>query len=255
MLHVDYSVPDSAGPMDPSRTDLLIVPGENERDAHSKAAIGDRIAGVGGIGAPGYEPWPVDRLFVWAPTTLKRSMDAGLRLARMVHRLPEMMRLLGDREMALKKAAGRKSDARRDARKAICLIHDTSWRIMGLWAPDLIERAGGEPILLEAGDPSTPLRAGDLKSRLPDTLLVGMHDPTGRKEERLRAILAEALFEGEAYLVQPETVLTSGPALHETVLRFAAALNRNHRTPKPDMKRLRLDGFAGGNTSESEGAT
>jgi hypothetical protein len=254
LLDVAFDVPESLQSLEPRHVDLVIVPGENERDTERAAGFGALPGGERRVETAAIAAWPTEKLFVWAPYTLKSAMDAALRLARAVGRLPKMMHVLGEREKALKALSHGRKEASGRAPAAICLICRDTCHVMGLWAPDLIERAGGEPLLLQAGDPSIPLRAGDLAQRPPDIIFAGLRGREAAGEDRLRAALSGAPFESEVYLVSPDMLLTSGPALHETVLQFSVALRGKEWTPGTGMNVLRRHGSAGGNKSDTENA-
>ena len=198
--------------------DLLVLPGEIEPDGRSVDVLPvERQHGQG--------PGPrAGRVLIWAPHTLKSTLDHALRLARLTGRLPGLMALLAGREAELGKLTSYVAKLERPT--GACLFFDGTWSVMGAWGPDLIDRAGGRPLLQDSGDPHVELIPGDVSRSRPDVLFLACDDMK----------IAEALLNGSgnppavsylqrAYILPPDRMLYGGPSLHNLIFSMAAAFH------------------------------
>ena len=122
----------------------------------------------------------------WNPLTLKEVLDHALRLSKNLRNMTGLMAFLADQEEALRtlrneiQAPVKQSSAA--APKALCIVFDGSPRIVGRWVPDLIDRAGGQPTLLEPGDLDAQLNSRDIITAGPDVLFFGFDSTTPDSE-------------------------------------------------------------------------
>lgn len=133
------------------------------------------------------------RLVNYAPSTLKDVFDEALRVARSIGRLEEGMHRLARGERRLARLAERLGRMRADAdptgRPTVCCVE---WMdplmVAGQWMPDVVEQAGGRPLLVEeAGEPSRRVSWGEIREADPDVLALM---PCGFDLDRVRANLS-----------------------------------------------------------------
>ncbi len=167
---------------------------------------------------------------VWNPRTLKGVMDHALRLATVVHQMPVLMNAIAERETRLRslrswiKAPVKQQPP--NAPTAVCLSWENEWRILGRWVPDLIDRGGGRPLLLDPGDGDRRIDPQDLILAEPDVMFIGS-SADSKKPDFLTAsdaLLNRVRFSGRAYLIDMGALTGSGPELYDSVFVLAAGL-------------------------------
>lgn len=178
------------------------------------------------------------RLLSLAPRTLKQVLDAGLAVGRAIGRLEEAMSFLAEKEKELqvlreKVGAVKRADLD-EAPTVACIEWLDPLMTAGHWTPDLVEQAGGRPVLSESGARSQTVEWERLRQADPDVLAVmpcgfslkdtlrDLQALTGRPGwSTLRAVREERvfLFDGNAYFNRP------GPRLYRSAALLAAALH------------------------------
>ena len=113
-------------------------------------------------------------IHVFAPTSFKEILDGALKLGVMCGASTGTMRLLAglERELLIaRKSAG--LDKRHTTAKRVTLVHGRRRLLAGgYWLDDLIELAGGRPLLHDgAGRPPRPISVDDIMAAGPDFLL------------------------------------------------------------------------------------
>ena len=110
----------------------------------------------------------------FAPGTYKQVLDAALDLGRRVGRLPDAMRVVADGEARLRRLADRVGGRRQlgAAPRVVCVEWVEPVFTAGHWTPDLVEHAGGVPVLSEAGARSGEVTWGAIADADPDVLVV-----------------------------------------------------------------------------------
>ncbi len=171
------------------------------------------------------------KTIVWNPTTFKGVMDHALRLAAMVHRLPVLMSAIAEREARLRTlrswihAPVKRQNP--SAPTSVCLYWEDDWRILGRWVPDLIDRAGGRPVLLDPGDDDMKADPQDLSRAALDVIFLGTAtagtDPIFMTA--VNKLFEEVDFSGRAYIADMSAVTETGPAMYDSVFLLAAGLN------------------------------
>lgn len=133
------------------------------------------------------------RLVNYAPSTLKDVFDGALRIARSIDRLGRGMHRLARGERRLARLVGRLDRGREGSdptdRPTVCCVE---WiaplMVAGHWMPDVVEQAGGRPLLVEkAGEPSRRVSWEELREADPDVLALM---PCGFDLDRVRANLS-----------------------------------------------------------------
>ena len=178
-------------------------------------------------------------LFSFEPTTFKGVLDTALRLGRTIGQMPEAMRVVAERERALKllrERIGARRDGTVEGRPAptvVCIEWIEPLMTAGHWAPDLVELAGGRAVAADAGTASAYVAWEDIVAADPDVLAVtacglaveaalrDLHYLTERTGwSDLRAVREGRVFvfDGDAYFNRP------GPRLYRSVELLAAAL-------------------------------
>ena len=109
-----------------------------------------------------------------APATYKDVLDAALDLGRRVGRLPDAMRVVAGGEARLRALADRVGGRRQlaAAPRVVCVEWVEPVFTAGHWTPDLVEHAGGVPVLSEAGARSGEVTWGAIANADPDVLVV-----------------------------------------------------------------------------------
>ncbi|MCZ6757585.1 MAG: hypothetical protein O7C39_04810 [Bacteroidetes bacterium] len=168
---------------------------------------------------------------VWNPTTFKGVMDHALRLAAMVHRLPVLMSAIAEREARLRTLRSwihaPVKQQNPGAPTSVCLYWEDDWRILGRWVPDLIDRAGGRPVLLDSGDDDMKADSRDLSRAELDVIFLGTAT-AGTDPIFITAVnelFEEVHVSGRAYIADMSAVIETGPALYDSVFLLAAGLN------------------------------
>jgi iron complex transport system substrate-binding protein len=190
-----------------------------------------------------------------SPLTFKEVLDAALRLGTRLNRAETAMDVIGNRERRLQRfrqASGRqRAAAASDLPSVVCIEWLDPLMTAGHWMPDLVEHAGGRPVLAEGGAPSERIGWEALREADPDVLAImpcgfsieqtrrDLHRLTDRKGwGELSAVRAGRvyLFDGNAYFNRP------GPRLYRAVELLGTALHPHTSwplTPEP-WERQRL---------------
>ena len=167
------------------------------------------------------------------PRTLEDVFDDLERLGRVVGKADEAAGLRADLEARVESVRERVAEA--PTRPSVVVL---DWldpaMVGGHWVPELIEMAGGDPLLAEAGRPSGPVEWDAVREADPDVLVAapcgfplaqtaanaadlterpGWSDLTAVRESRVYAV------DGNHYVNRP------GPRLVETLELFAAMLH------------------------------
>jgi iron complex transport system substrate-binding protein len=129
--------------------DLIVTQDQCDVCAVSRTELDERLADWTG-GAPA--------VFSMQPTTLKDVLDEGLRLGRAMDRLDRAMQVIGDLEARLKRLRDRIGVDRRTDPETLPTVACIEWMeplmVAGHWMPDVVEMAGGRPVLSTEGEPT-----------------------------------------------------------------------------------------------------
>jgi iron complex transport system substrate-binding protein len=123
-------------------------------------------------------------------------------------------------------------------------------RLLGRWVPDMVDAAGGVPLLAGGGDDDRPIAAGEAAAARPDLLLAGVRPPAGAglaeaaaiatAPDEVRRLVASV---GNAWAVDLRRLFDRpGPHLVEGVemlirIIMPAALGANGTPPPEDIAR------------------
>lgn len=176
-------------------------------------------------------------LFSMEPTTLKDVLDTALRLGRTLGCLDRAMSVIGDLEADLQTLRDRIGVDRRTDPETLPSVACIEWMeplmVAGHWMPDVVEMAGGRPVLATAGEPTRRVDWSALQGADPDVIACM---PCGFTVEETRRDLhyltdrpgwAEltavrngrvALLDGNAYYNRPGARLYRAIAVLATVL-------------------------------------
>lgn len=173
-------------------------------------------------------------VFVLAGTTFKQVLDAALRLGLRLGRMPAAMAALGAFEQRLTRLHERLGlDKRTDPAglpRVACLAWGDPPVAYGHWTADLVELAGGQPVLSQKGAPPRAVAWNALAAADPEVICVAVDglpadraaaiDELARRIPACAAVRAGRLyaFDGERYLDAP------GPQLYRAVELIAAAI-------------------------------
>lgn len=176
------------------------------------------------LDAFGVPDW--DGTAAFDPQTFKEVLDEALRLGRAVGRMPEAMAVIGEGERRLRVLHGRLGRRRdgsldgREAPRTVVLERIEPLTVAGRWVPDLVEMAGGEPVLIgtRPGDPTwEALRAAD-----PDVLVVARQPELSPLADRP----GWPDLAGRIHLFgDSPSLLHPGPTLYDAVDKLAALLH------------------------------
>jgi iron complex transport system substrate-binding protein len=182
------------------------------------------------------------------PQTLKEVLDEALRLARAMDALEQGMEVIANLETGLKVLREQIGVDRSTNPQSLPSVACIEWleplMVAGHWMPDVVEMAGGRPVLGTAGKPTTPVEWGDLRDADPDVLALmpcgftidetrrdlhyltersGWHDLSAVRNERV------ALLDGNAYFNRP------GPRLYRAIEVLASVLHPEQMRPDPPV--------------------
>ncbi|MDQ7039756.1 MAG: cobalamin-binding protein [Rhodothermus sp.] len=196
----------------------------------------------------GLSEWPASRprVLAMAPQTLKQVLDAALAIGRAIGRLHEAMKYLGQAEKRLRQLRNdlglhRRSDLTTLPRVA-CLEWLDPLIVAGHWMPDVVAMAGGQAVLVEAGQPSSIISWADLQAADPDVLLLmpcgfsiaqtSRELPVLRQRpewQTLRAVREGRVYvlDGHAYFNRP------GPRLYRSIELVACCLHPERLLAEP----------------------
>ena len=182
------------------------------------------------------------------PQTLKEVLDEALRLARAMDALEQGMEVIANLETGLKVLRDQIGVDRSTNPQSLPSVACIEWleplMVTGHWMPDVVEMAGGRPVLGTAGEPTEPVEWGDLRKADPDVLALmpcGFTVDETRRDlhyltehsvwEDLAAVQNErvALLDGNAYFNR------SGPRLYRAIEVLASVLHSEKVRPDPPV--------------------
>ncbi|PSQ90072.1 MAG: cobalamin-binding protein [Bacteroidetes bacterium QH_2_63_10] len=182
------------------------------------------------------------------PKTLKEVLDEALRLARAMDALEQGMEVIANLETGLKVLRDQIGVDRSTNPQSLPSVACIEWleplMVAGHWMPDVVEMAGGRPVLGTAGEPTEPVEWGDLRKADPDVLALmpcGFTVDETRRDlhyltehsgwEDLAAVQNErvALLDGNAYFNRP------GPRLYRAIEVLASVLHPEKVRPDPPV--------------------
>lgn len=174
-------------------------------------------------------------IYGWRADTMKDVLDAALEIARRTDRLAAAMEWIGRREQALARLGERWKE---ELVRPRTLLLQEAGLSAGRWAPDLVELAGGIPMLSERGEPPQPVGSDAFFADDPDVVVFA--SPSKGREEvaeeaaawatrfaELKAVRSGRVFclDGRRYLHRP------GPDLYTTVRLLASVLHPDRVEP------------------------
>jgi len=113
-------------------------------------------------------------VFSLQPQTLKDVFDEVLQLGREMSRLEQAMEVLAEGEARLQALRNRIGVDRRtepESRPSVaCIEWIEPLMVAGHWMPDVVELAGGHPVLAEAGTPTRRVEWATLREADPDVI-------------------------------------------------------------------------------------
>lgn len=176
-------------------------------------------------------------VFSLEPQTLKEVLDEALRLGRTVDRLNEAMGVIADLEADLQALRDRIGVDRRTDPETLPSVACIEWMeplmVAGHWMPDVVEMAGGTPVLGTAGEPTRRVDWTAFRETDPDVIACmpcgfsldetqrDLHYLTERDDwSTLSAVRDErvALLDGNAYYNRP------GPRLYRAIDLLASVI-------------------------------
>jgi iron complex transport system substrate-binding protein len=180
------------------------------------------------------------------PQTLKEVLDEALRLARAMEALDAGMEVLANLETGLRLLRDQIGVDRDTNPQSLPSVVSVEWMeplmVAGHWMPDVVEMAGGRPLLGDAGAPSDPIEWDALRAADPDVLALmpcgfsigetrrdlhylaerpGWAQLTAVQENRV------VLLDGNAYFNRP------GPRLYRAIEVLASVLHPESFDPDP----------------------
>lgn len=231
--------------------DLVVTQDQCDVCAVNRSQLEDRLADWTG-GAPS--------VFSMQPQTLKEVFDEALRLGRRLDRLDAAMEVLAEGEAQLKALRDCIGVDRRTDPATLPSVACIEWleplMVAGHWMPDVVEMAGGRPVLSEAGTPTRQVEWTALRDADPDVIVCmpcgftveetrrDLHYLTNREGwEDLSAVQNDrvALLDGNAYYNRPGRRLYRAIAVLATVLYPNLALDPPPAAwERQDLDRLRV---------------
>jgi len=231
--------------------DLVVTQDQCDVCAVNRSQLEDRLADWTG-GAPS--------VFSMQPRTLKEVFDEALRLGRRLDRLDAAMEVLAEGEARLKALRDRIGVDRRTDPASLPSVACIEWleplMVAGHWMPDVVEMAGGRPVLAEAGTPTKRVEWAALRDADPDVIVCmpcgftveetrrDLHYLTNREGwEDLSAVQNDrvALLDGNAYYNRPGRRLYRAIAILATVLYPDLTLDPSPAAwERQDLDRLRV---------------
>jgi iron complex transport system substrate-binding protein len=231
--------------------DLVVTQDQCDVCAVNRSQLEDRLADWTG-GAP--------TVFSMQPQTLKEVFDEALRLGRRLGRLDAAMEVLAEGEARLKALRDRIGVDRRSDPASLPSVACIEWleplMVAGHWMPDVVEMAGGRPVLAEAGTPTRRVGWAALRDADPDVIVCmpcgftieetrrDLHYLTNREGwDTLSAVQNDrvALLDGNAYYNRPGERLYRAIAVLASVLYPDLALDPSPAAwERQDLDRLRV---------------
>ncbi len=182
------------------------------------------------------------------PQTLKEVLDEALRLARAMEALEAAMEVIANLETGLRVLRDQIGVDRSTNPQSLPSVACVEWleplMVAGHWMPDVVEMAGGRPLLGAAGEPTTPAEWDELQEADPDALALmpcgftidetrrDLHYLTDRPGwDALSAVEDQrvALLDGNAYFNRP------GPRLYRAIEVLASVLHPEALRPEPPI--------------------
>lgn len=112
-----------------------------------------------------------------------------------------------------------------------CIEQVNPLMLGGLWVPEMIETAGGTPVLTQKGQPSKRITIGELHAADPDILLFHLR-PSDRSAPSIATLLGQSEWallrsvkEGKAAIAKPYLFNRPGPRLAEGIEVLAEVLH------------------------------
>ena len=180
------------------------------------------------------------------PQTLKEVLDEALRLARAMEALDAAMEVIANLETGLRVLREQIGVDRSTNPQALPSVACIEWleplMVAGHWMPDVVEMAGGRPVLGTAGTPTEPVEWAAVREADPDVLALM---PCGFSVDETRRDLhylterpgwgalsavqnrRAALLDGNAYFNRP------GPRLYRAIELLASVLHPQAVEPEP----------------------
>ncbi|MEF8938209.1 MAG: cobalamin-binding protein [Salinivenus sp.] len=231
--------------------DLVVTQDQCDVCAVNRSQLENRLADWTG-GAPS--------VFSMQPQTLKEVFDEALRLGRRLDRLDAAMEVLAEGEARLKALRDRIGVDRRTDPASLPSVACIEWlqplMVAGHWMPDVVEMAGGQPVLSESGTPTKRVEWAALRDADPDVIVCmpcgftveetrrDLHYLTNREGwEGLSAVQNDrvALLDGNAYYNRPGRRLYRAIAILGTVLYPDLTLDPPPAAwERQDLDRLRV---------------
>jgi iron complex transport system substrate-binding protein len=182
------------------------------------------------------------------PQTLKEVLDEALRLARAMGALDKGMEVLANLETGLRALREQIGIDRSTNPQSLPSVACIEWleplMVAGHWMPDVVEMAGGRPVLGASGEPTETVEWSDLRDADPDAIAVlpcGFTVDETRRDldfltdregwDGLSAVQNErvALLDGNAYFNRP------GPRLYRAIEVLASVLHPGEVRPSPPV--------------------
>ncbi|MFB6274025.1 MAG: cobalamin-binding protein [Salinibacter sp.] len=180
------------------------------------------------------------------PQTLKEVLDEALQLARAMDALERAMEVIANLETGLRVLRDQIGVDRTTNPQSLPSVACIEWleplMVAGHWMPDVVEMAGGRPVLGTAGEPTRRVEWSDLRDTNPDVLAImpcGFSLEETRRDlpyltersgwDDLAAVQNDrvAVLDGNAYFNRP------GPRLYRAIELLASVLHPNLLQPDP----------------------
>ena len=180
------------------------------------------------------------------PETLKGVLDDALRLARAMDALERAMEVIANLETGLRVLRDQIGVDRTTNPQSLPSVACIEWleplMVAGHWMPDVVEMAGGRPVLGTAGEPTQSVEWSDLREADPDVLALLPCGFTIQETRRDLSYLIQqpdwtelaavrndrvAMLDGNAYFNRP------GPRLYRAIELLASVLHPESLQPDP----------------------
>lgn len=214
------------------------------------------VCGVCGVTpddlAPALDALPKrPKLLTLQAARFKAALDEILRLGLLVGRFQETMAFIAEQEGRLAelyravRGSARIGGRRAGGPRVACIEWLDPLVVAGHWAPDLIDLAGGRPVLGRPGARSQVVGLADLAAADPDVIVLAPCGFTIEQTLRDLPALAErsawqalrAVREGQVFALDGRAYVNrSGPSLYRAVELLAAAIDPMMRAvvqPRP----------------------
>jgi iron complex transport system substrate-binding protein len=217
--------------------DLIVTQDQCEVCAVSRTELEQQLGGWTG-GAP--------EIVSLRPQTLKEVLDEALQLARAMDALERAMEVIANLETGLRVLRDQIGVDRTTNPQSLPSVACIEWleplMVAGHWMPDIVEMAGGRPVLGTSGTPTQRVEWADLREANPDVLslmpcgfsidetrrdLHSVTEQTGWEELAAVRDNRMAVLDGNAYFNRP------GPRLYRSIELLASVLSPNGIQPDP----------------------